>query len=165
MQTISQHKEEYAAKLKDPRWQKKRLKILERDEWTCQKCYDVASTLVVHHRMYLVDTEPWDYSDELLVTLCENCHEEEREEMANMEHDLIEILKGKFWARDIGEIATGFLYIQLPHTSEVTASMLRWVLSDRDILIELKDRYLQHIQEGAVEQKDLKNGKTSKTDS
>lgn len=26
----------YAEKLKDPRWQKRRLEIFERDDWTCQ---------------------------------------------------------------------------------------------------------------------------------
>ena len=43
---------EYAEKLKDPRWQKKRLEILERDAWVCQKCFDTKSTLHVHHRIY-----------------------------------------------------------------------------------------------------------------
>ena len=38
---------EYSQKLKDPRWQKKRLQILERDEWNCQICHDNESTLVV----------------------------------------------------------------------------------------------------------------------
>lgn len=31
---------EYKEKLKDPRWQKKRLQIFERDDWCCQKCGD-----------------------------------------------------------------------------------------------------------------------------
>lgn len=42
----------YSDKLKDPRWQKKRLEILTRDEWTCQICFDTESTLVVHHQKY-----------------------------------------------------------------------------------------------------------------
>jgi 5-methylcytosine-specific restriction endonuclease McrA len=69
----------YGLKLKDPRWQKKRLHILERDHWTCQDCLDTESTLEVHHTEYLPNTEPWDYPDELLVTLCEKCHEKYRE--------------------------------------------------------------------------------------
>lgn len=28
----------YAEKFKDPRWQKKRLKIMERDNWKCCEC-------------------------------------------------------------------------------------------------------------------------------
>ena len=30
----------YSEKLKDPRWQKKRLEILERDNFRCQYCGD-----------------------------------------------------------------------------------------------------------------------------
>lgn len=62
----------YQKKLLDPRWQKKRLKILERDDWTCQRCGDSTSFLHVHHLSY--GKEPWDVSNDLLVTLCENCH-------------------------------------------------------------------------------------------
>jgi phage terminase large subunit GpA-like protein len=62
----------YAEKLKDPRWQKKRLEILERDEWKCKLCGDHTTTLHVHHEKY--KGEPWDADNELLKTLCEHCH-------------------------------------------------------------------------------------------
>lgn len=62
----------YAEKLKDPRWQKKRLKILERDDFTCQNCADKTKTLHVHHLKY--DGEPWEIDSHYLVTLCESCH-------------------------------------------------------------------------------------------
>lgn len=74
-------KEEYYDKLKDPRWQKKRLKILERDNFSCQACGDDASTLHIHHRYYTKNTDPWDYSDKVLITLCQYCHEVESEAM------------------------------------------------------------------------------------
>lgn len=64
----------YAEKLKHPKWQKKRLKILERDDWTCQKCDDDTSTLHVHHLEYTKNTDPWNYNDKTLITLCEYCH-------------------------------------------------------------------------------------------
>ncbi len=101
---------EYSEKLKDPRWQKKRLKILERDKWTCQCCGDKKSTLVVHHRRYLPDLDPWDYSDELLVTLCESCHVDEREIRPDYERDLIEILKQNFFSDDIHILASAFMF-------------------------------------------------------
>lgn len=72
-------KEEYLAKLRDPRWQKKRLKILERDDWTCRLCGSKEHTLHVHHARYIRDAEPWDCPDALLVTACEVCHEIEPE--------------------------------------------------------------------------------------
>lgn len=68
----------YAEKLKDPRWQKKRLQVLERDGWRCLRCDDDKSTLHVHHKTYKGQTEPWDYSLNNFLTLCENCHTAEQ---------------------------------------------------------------------------------------
>lgn len=42
----------YYEMLKDPRWQKKRLEIMERDEFACRDCGDKESTLNVHHTYY-----------------------------------------------------------------------------------------------------------------
>lgn len=64
----------YADKLKDPRWQKRRLEILQRDEWCCTFCKDKESTLHVHHQMYEKGKEPWEADDWVLITLCEDCH-------------------------------------------------------------------------------------------
>ncbi len=63
----------YAEKLKDPRWQKKRLSVLERDNWTCQMCYDSKETLHVHHKSY--HGEPWESPSKELVALCARCHQ------------------------------------------------------------------------------------------
>ena len=72
-------KSNYAEKYKDPRWQKKRLEVLERDNWTCQICDDTKSTLHVHHRYYRKGRDIWDYPLRAFVTLCESCHENETE--------------------------------------------------------------------------------------
>jgi len=64
----------YSQKLKDPRWQKKRLEILERDKWTCQICHQDDDTLHVHHVEYR-KCEPWETPNELLTSLCEICHD------------------------------------------------------------------------------------------
>lgn len=72
-------KKTYSDKLKDPRWQKKRLSILERDEWTCQSCYNDQITLHVHHKKYS-GSNPWECDDEDLITLCEVCHDQETED-------------------------------------------------------------------------------------
>lgn len=63
----------YFEKLKDPRWQKKRLQIFERDKWACLCCDRKDETLCVHHLVYSAK-EPWDEPDENLETLCEDCH-------------------------------------------------------------------------------------------
>lgn len=62
----------YSEKLKDPRWQQRRLTIFQRDNWTCQLCQDRQTTLNVHHLVY--HEEPWDALDEELITYCEDCH-------------------------------------------------------------------------------------------
>lgn len=64
----------YSDLLKDPRWQKKRLEILERDSWSCGNCGDKDSTLHVHHGRYLRGLKPWEYDADILYTLCEMCH-------------------------------------------------------------------------------------------
>ncbi len=132
---------EYSQKLKDPRWQKKRLEILERDEWTCQKCFDSDSTLVVHHRRYLPNANPWDYPDDLLLTLCEDCHEGERVNRPVCENGLLDILRELFLAEDIHSLTIGFHKMKLLHSHEVVASVYEWALSSPEIQRELIDRF------------------------
>lgn len=67
-------KSEYIEKLKDPRWQKKRLEILNRDDWRCRVCGDPDKPLHVHHIFYVPKREPWDINNGFLITVCENCH-------------------------------------------------------------------------------------------
>lgn len=64
----------YAEKLRDPRWQKKRLEVMNRDGFKCKSCGDATSTLNVHHKYYEKGAMPWDYPETALVTLCEKCH-------------------------------------------------------------------------------------------
>jgi 5-methylcytosine-specific restriction endonuclease McrA len=64
----------YAQKLRDPRWQKKRLQIMERDGFACVDCRSKKTTLNVHHCYYYPRGEPWETPDDCLVTVCEDCH-------------------------------------------------------------------------------------------
>ncbi len=64
----------YKEKLKDPRWQKKRLEVFQRDDFRCQLCWDNRSTLHVHHKYYKRGQSPWDYKMKAFLTLCEKCH-------------------------------------------------------------------------------------------
>jgi len=66
----------YSELLKDPRWQKKRLKVLERDEWKCNKCGDKSQQLHVHHKKYIHGKKPWEYTFNMLETLCAECHKD-----------------------------------------------------------------------------------------
>jgi hypothetical protein len=66
----------YKQKLLDPRWQKMRLNVLQRDDWSCQICESKEKTLHVHHIEYHPMIEnPWEYEEDSLLTLCCECHE------------------------------------------------------------------------------------------
>lgn len=88
----------YFELLKDPRWQKKRLKIMERDNFECVECGDAESTLNVHHGAYLKGKKPWEYPDEMLRTLCESCHEANQEIMESVKEELGQLFFGNIEA-------------------------------------------------------------------
>lgn len=61
-----------ANKYEDPRWQRKRLEIMDRDGFSCVACSDKSSTLNVHHKRYR--GELWESPSDELQTLCDGCH-------------------------------------------------------------------------------------------
>lgn len=93
---------DYAENFKDPRWQKKRLDVFSRDNWTCQSCWDKEATLNVHHRYYEKGALPWEYPSTTLITLCDACHEVESGNLREAIKDLADTLKKTgFISRDI----------------------------------------------------------------
>lgn len=62
-------------KYKDPRWQRKRLVVMENANFCCEGCGSDSKTLNVHHKLYRRGHDPWDYSDSELMCLCEACHQ------------------------------------------------------------------------------------------
>lgn len=143
---ISGYRQQYLQKLKDPRWQQLRLKVFERDEWTCQICYSNESPLIVHHRYYLKDREPWEYPLEALVTLCEECHTEERDNRPAEEQAILHAIREKFFASDVKELAIGFHKMPLLHAPEVVASVYKWALTSPEIQLELIDRFFKYLK-------------------
>jgi hypothetical protein len=69
----------WAEQCKDPRWQKKRLEIMERSVFECDNCGDKETTLNVHHTYYDKGLSAWEYPDESLKCYCEKCHEREHD--------------------------------------------------------------------------------------
>lgn len=63
----------YKEQLADSRWLQKKAEILIRDNYTCQKC-GAKSHLNVHHLVYEDGRLAWEYPNEKLITLCEQCH-------------------------------------------------------------------------------------------
>jgi len=138
----------YAQKFKDPRWQKKRLEILERDEWRCQICNDQDSTLHVHHRFYEKGKEPWEYSDSALVTLFEECHETEHSEMPKASEILLRaIMEAGYTSSDIINISLGFVRHKPPQVHEVSACVIESMLADDEVMSVLTERYFSKLKD------------------
>jgi 5-methylcytosine-specific restriction endonuclease McrA len=89
-------KEFYAEQLNDQRWVNRRKQILDRDRYLCVRCFPLREeegweidaresndfdaddrVLHVHHLCYRSGFKAWDYLDEDLITLCEDCHQNE----------------------------------------------------------------------------------------
>ena len=64
----------YSNKLTHPKWQKKRLEILQRDNFTCTLCSDTETELHIHHKEYIYGNDVWDYENSNFQTLCKYCH-------------------------------------------------------------------------------------------
>jgi len=64
----------YYELLKHPKWQKRRLEVLQEAGFRCEECGAEDATLHVHHAYYEKGLAPWDYLAQSLHCLCENCH-------------------------------------------------------------------------------------------
>lgn len=100
----------YAEMLKDPRWQKKRLEVMQRDGFRCQHCLSNKKELQVHHIVYRKGAKPWEYDNKDLITLCKQCHELETEEKKRSYEEFME-LKSAFESKGYSyELLNSVLY-------------------------------------------------------
>jgi len=132
---------DYAEKLKDPRWQKKRLQILERDGWVCQQCGDGDSTLHVHHLSYAVVVEPWNAPEGTLITLCESCHKREGEDISDALTELLDTIRATFLSGAIFDLVTGFDFMPRKWPPPVVAAAIRDTLTDACLFDEMMRGY------------------------
>lgn len=89
-QPVRNTKKTYSEKLQDPRWQKKRLLIMQRDGFKCTKCGDTKTTLHVHHKRYTHE-DPWKHLNSDLTTLCANCHKNEHYVIEMREEGILKV--------------------------------------------------------------------------
>lgn len=71
---------DYNKLLEDERWRSKRIEILRRDDFTCKHCLAKGCILQVHHITRGPkgsNAEPWECSNDCLVSLCVPCHNRE----------------------------------------------------------------------------------------
>lgn len=69
----------YAEKLRDPRWQRRKSEVQRKADFTCEDCGSKTATLEVHHCLYIIGREPWEYDDDLLMLVCRECHPRRQE--------------------------------------------------------------------------------------
>lgn len=115
----------YSDKLKKSKWQKRRLEIFQRDNFRCQSggCPDPEGQLEVHHIEYFSGVEPWDYPDDMLITLCSVCHDKQRGR-AELEKNLASTLKMKgFLLSDL--LALSSMIDTQPEFTQTLLSTLR----------------------------------------
>lgn len=124
---------DYLEQYKNPKWQKLRLKILERDKWCCQRCYDDESQLQVHHRRYIYGRKIWEYDKCDLVTLCNECHAEEKIFMKEGMEKFITILKRNLFSIHINDLhcSLGWLFHENLHHADIFISALSWVIENK----------------------------------
>lgn len=137
----------YSSKLKDPRWQKKRLEILNRDNFSCHNCGDTESTLHVHHIAYQ-GKDPWETEARLLQTLCEDCHESEELSLNEQTKRAIDHLK------QCGVTSIGFAGIRKCFIKdrgwtdfEPAYDILAMAIDDDEIWDRLYEIYFQRLNE------------------
>lgn len=111
------YKEQYL----HPEWQKKRVEILNRDNFTCRYCEAKDITLHVHHREYHEGKKVWEYDNSYLVTLCKECHK-------NYEAEL-----------------TFYCMLDDVHTHEQLTIPFQIVTSEVEILYKGKRYYLDYV--------------------
>lgn len=70
---------QYQQDLNTKHWQDRSHQIKTRDNLKCQafNCTTPNSILQVHHLDYFNHKKPWQYPDDMLITLCSTCHEKE----------------------------------------------------------------------------------------
>lgn len=76
----------YSEKLRDPRWQKKRLEVFRDAGFRCEECGAENKTLNAHH-CYYTGADPWVQGSadaHMFKALCDECHEERQ----SLEHDV-----------------------------------------------------------------------------
>lgn len=100
----------YRQQLADPRWQKRRLEILNISNWECSNCGNSAEQLHVHHPRYIKGRMAWEYADDELEALCKTCHEQHHKAESALQE---QIHSSPYGARFFSGLAVGFLDVGL----------------------------------------------------
>lgn len=135
----------YYELLKDPRWQKKRLEVMNAAEFTCEVCGSTDRMLSIHHSYYEKGLKPWEYPSQSLHCLCDECHKNVQDFNALLQRQIGELDLTEH------EIAYGYLLgLQMSSCPHVVAEVFSfevaqgiadaWQIRPEQILDVLQDR-------------------------
>lgn len=136
--TPKKEKQSYKDLLKKPQWQRKRLEIMNRDNFTCKYCGDDQNELQIHHLKYT--GMPWEAKDEDLKTSCCHCHQIITEYKDN---NLISFYKDKFvkvYHVDGKIIIFNYIYNEVAIMFDFNSKVLESILKYKNGYNKIKTR-------------------------
>lgn len=140
-------KTEYSEKLRDPRWQKTRLQVMERDSFTCQNCGDDKKTLNVHHCYYEFGKNPWEYEIASLLTLCEECHKGISDNFSNQHPDTILRCLAKCGLTAFDLEGFSYQFDEKNKSRDDLRRTLGWYFADEDFYNKCNAMAIEHAKE------------------
>ncbi len=105
---------------KHPLWQKKRLEIMKRDNFTCLDCGNKEKELQIHHKYYEKETNPWDYPDDCYLTLCKHCHDEITNFKSMIKRNIDEKICSGQELRILNDIISALTYFSIDQLKELS---------------------------------------------
>jgi len=136
-----------------PKWQKKRLEVLENYGFECSSCGGTENTLHVHHKIYRKNSKIWEYDNDELDCLCERCH--------GIEHHIDGQLKERLVFLGCGEKETliGFsiayhmpMFLNTSETPERIRGKVLGHIGSSKFMNKLEDMAIKDIVDGNVDE-------------
>lgn len=134
---------DYSSKFLDPKWQKFRLEVFQRDDFKCRHCGHGESTLHAHHTYYEdFGTDPWNYELHTVITLCDGCHSAEHHYQKTVNKQLMDGINatGASWV-DKTVIMTWFQLLGYKRLPNDYWKVMLMGFRDLDIYQKLKKLY------------------------
>ncbi len=134
---------------KDARWQAIQAEIFERDDYTCVNCGESNCKIFVHFKTFEPAKKLWEYSKEILVTLCEDCLAEERQFLGNALTCLSEAARKQFLSNQIDNIAFSLLAMKKPvdvDSETVGETISLWLRTPKlvEFMVKIYQRKLRY---------------------
>lgn len=137
----------YAELLKDPRWQKKRLEVMEAAGFSCVECGEDKKPLNIHHGYYEKGMAIWDYPNDSLWCLCEDCHrkihlakQQLNQQIGKLTLSRLENMYGYAAGLRLMDDDEGALAVKLSGFEHLSGVGAAWSSSEQDIYYALDGR-------------------------